>query len=94
MEIHCKAGQATDNNTIRCMLIAYCLTKATNTHSDYVRPIVYARQQWLHENVPMLRLYVYWLSCYASQTIRKGPGRQKLCDSPLSVRALLLLGTS
>jgi hypothetical protein len=33
-----------------CMCIACLITKATNTHSDYVIPIAIPLQQWLHEH--------------------------------------------
>jgi hypothetical protein len=34
------AGQATDDNTLRCMRIACWLPKATDTHSEYVILII------------------------------------------------------
>jgi hypothetical protein len=40
------------------MLIACCLTKATNTHSEYVILIAFPQQQWLHELASMLH-YMY-----------------------------------
>ena len=50
------AGQATDN-TIRCMRIAYRITKATDTHSEYGLLIDFPRQLYLSENASMLRKY-------------------------------------
>jgi len=47
---HGTAGQATDNNVIPRMCIACWITKATDTHSEYVILIVFPRQQWLREN--------------------------------------------
>ena len=41
--------------TIRPMCIACWITKATNTHSEYVIFIVFPPQQWLHERALMLR---------------------------------------
>jgi hypothetical protein len=41
--------------TIRHMRIACCITKATNTHSEYVIIIAFPPQQWLHERASMLR---------------------------------------
>jgi len=40
------------------MLIACCITKATNTHSEYVILVAFPQQQWLHEHVSML-CYMY-----------------------------------
>ena len=36
---------------------AYQITKATNTHSEYVILITFPRQQCLHERASVLRLY-------------------------------------
>jgi hypothetical protein len=44
--------------TIWRMCIAYCITKATDTHSEYVILIAFLRQQWLRERASMLR-YTY-----------------------------------
>jgi hypothetical protein len=49
------ARQATDDNTIRRMRFAYWITKATDTHSEYIILIAFPRQQWLRERVSMLR---------------------------------------
>jgi hypothetical protein len=43
---------------IRRMLIACWITKATNTHSQYVILIAIPLQQWLQERASMLR-YTY-----------------------------------
>jgi len=43
--------------------IAYWVTKATYTHSEYVIVTAFPLQQWLHEHSSLLRLYVNWLSC-------------------------------
>ena len=37
------------------MRIAWCIPKATNTHSQYVILIAFPRQQWLRERASMLR---------------------------------------
>ena len=58
MAICGKAGQATDENIMRRMRIAYWINKATKTQSEYVILIVFARQQWLHEHASVLR-YTY-----------------------------------
>jgi hypothetical protein len=39
------AGQATDDNIIRRMRFAFWITKATDTHSEYVILIIFLRQQ-------------------------------------------------
>ena len=49
---YCSDGQTTDDNVIRCMRFACCITKATNTHSEFVFPL----RQWLQESVSMLLL--------------------------------------
>ena len=40
--------------TIWRMRIAWCIPKATNTHSQYVILIAFPLQQWLHERVSLL----------------------------------------
>jgi hypothetical protein len=50
------AGQATDDNIMRRMRIACWITKATDTHSEYVVSIAFfSRQQWLRERASILR---------------------------------------
>ena len=46
MEKHGRAGQATDDNTVRRMHFACWVTDATNTHSEYVILIACPMQQW------------------------------------------------
>jgi len=41
--------QVIDDKTIRRMRIACWVTKATNTHSEYIILTVFARQPWLRE---------------------------------------------
>jgi hypothetical protein len=41
--------------TIRCMLFACWITKATDTHSEYIIVIAFPVQQWLRERVSVLR---------------------------------------
>jgi hypothetical protein len=43
------ARQATDDNIIRRMRFACWISKATDTHSEYVIRIAVPRQQWLRE---------------------------------------------
>ena len=48
--------------TIWRMRIACRIPKTTNTHSVYVKPIVFPLQQWLHERALILRyFYMVWL---------------------------------
>ena len=58
-----RAGQAADDSIIRCMPFACWITKATDTHSEYVMPMAFPQQQWLHECASMLHLYLHGLSC-------------------------------
>jgi len=46
------------HTTIWHMSIASWITKATDTHSDYVILTVFLQQQWLHEGASLLGLYV------------------------------------
>ena len=48
------AGQTTHDHIIWLMCIIHWITKATNTHSEYVTPIVFPSQQWLRGRAPML----------------------------------------
>jgi hypothetical protein len=52
--------QATDDNIIRRMRFACWITKATDTHSQYVILTAFPQQQWLRERASMLR---YTLHC-------------------------------
>jgi hypothetical protein len=58
------ARQATDDNKIRRMRFACSITKATDTHSEYVILIAFPRQKWLRERASIVRLYVHCLSCF------------------------------
>ena len=49
-------------NKRRCMCFACWITKAIDTHWEYVTVIAFPRQQWSWEDASMLRLYVHWLS--------------------------------
>ena len=44
-EKFCKAGQVTDDTKIRHMRIAYWITWATDTFSEYEVPIAFIRQK-------------------------------------------------
>jgi hypothetical protein len=80
---HGTARQATDDNIIRRMRFACCITKATETHSEYVILIAFTRQQLLRDNVPLLR-YTY-IACLGTKLgvmdvwITKGVKGLELC---------------
>jgi hypothetical protein len=61
VEKHGTARQATDDNIIRRMRFACWITKATDTHTEYVIFIAFPRQKWLRERASTLR-YTY-ISC-------------------------------
>jgi hypothetical protein len=56
MEKYDRAGQVTDDNITRRMRFACWITKATDTHSEYVILIAFPRQQRLRERASMLSL--------------------------------------
>ena len=49
MEKYGRSEQATDDNIILRMRFACWITKATDTHSEYVLIFAFARQQRLHK---------------------------------------------
>jgi hypothetical protein len=55
VEKHSRARQATDNKIVWHMHTACWITKATDTHSEYVILIPFPLQQWLHTRASMLR---------------------------------------
>jgi hypothetical protein len=64
---HGRARQAIDDNIIRRMRFACWITKATNTHSEYVILIAFPPQQRLREHTSMLR-YTY-IACPVKELI-------------------------
>jgi hypothetical protein len=66
VEKYGRARQATDDNITRFMCIACWITKATNTHSEYVIIIAFPRQKWLRERASVLR-YTY-IACHCLRT--------------------------
>jgi hypothetical protein len=64
VEKYGRAWQVTDDNTTRRMRFACRITKATDTHSEYVILIAFPRQQWLRERVSM-SCYTY-IACLVS----------------------------
>jgi hypothetical protein len=64
------ARQVTDDNIIRRMRFACWITKATDTNSEYVIFIAFARQQWLRERASMLRYaYISYLVLAAADNL-------------------------
>jgi hypothetical protein len=57
------ARQATDDSIIRRMRFACRITKATDTHSEYVKLIAFPQQKWLRERASILR-YTYIASLF------------------------------
>ena len=55
MKNYDRAGRATDDSTQRRMRISCWISKATDTHSEYVIFIAFPLQQWLHESASMVR---------------------------------------
>jgi len=62
-EKYCRPGQATDNNIMQCIRVAYKISKATNTHSEYIIVIAFSLQKLLHERVSLLH-YKYIACCF------------------------------
>jgi hypothetical protein len=58
VEKYGRARQATDDNIIRRMRFACWITKATDTHSEYIILIAFPWEQWLRERAFTLR-YTY-----------------------------------
>ena len=54
VEKYCRTRQATDDIITWLMSFACWITKATDTHSEYVILIAFARSKWLRENSSML----------------------------------------
>jgi hypothetical protein len=63
VEKYRRAWQATDDSITRRMRFAYWITKATDTHSEYVISLAIPRQQWLHERSSMFRLHANRIVC-------------------------------
>jgi hypothetical protein len=54
VEKYVRAREATDDNIIWHMCFACWVTKATDTHIEYLILVAFPRQQWLLEHVSML----------------------------------------
>jgi hypothetical protein len=61
VEKYGRAKQDTNKNIIEGMRNACWITKATNTHSQYVILPAVALQHWSRERALILRLYVHCL---------------------------------
>jgi hypothetical protein len=63
------ARQATDDNITRRMRFACWITKATDTHSEYVILNTIPRQQWLSERASLLHLYEHLPVLFTQETM-------------------------
>jgi hypothetical protein len=62
-------GRATDDNITRRMRIAYWITNATDTHSEYAILIALLQQKWLSERASLLRhTYIAGIVSYLMAT--------------------------
>jgi len=67
METYCTARQVTDDNNKRRRRTACWITKATDTHSEYIIVLAFLRQQWLAtapEYYVILTLPVLFKTCF------------------------------
>jgi hypothetical protein len=72
------------------MRIAYRIPKATNTNSEYVIPIVFPLQQWLHERASLLR-YTFTASLvYLNFFVETGKICLDLYLEEISIKRLFL----
>jgi len=80
VEKYGRSEQTTDNNVIRRMRFACRITKATDTHLEYVTLIVFPWHQSLRERSSILHLHVHCLSCLViNLAVYKVPtGSQKI----------------
>jgi hypothetical protein len=60
-----RAGQATDDNILRCIRIACWANKARNTIAEYVI-FVFSREQCLSERATKLRIFAVVFSFFAT----------------------------
>jgi hypothetical protein len=54
------------------MRFAYWVTKATDTHPEYIILTAVSRQQWLRERATMLLLYVHYVFCLIQDLLGGG----------------------
>jgi hypothetical protein len=91
MEQYGTAGQATNDNIIRRMRIVCWITKAANTHTEYVILIAFPRHQWLRERASMLR-YTY-IACLVI-TARANRGKQFLSQHSICLSLVYLYAST
>jgi hypothetical protein len=66
------ARQATDDNTIRRMHIVCWITRAADTHSEYVVLTAFPQQQWLRKRAWMLGcIYAAWIVSSHVASVKK-----------------------
>jgi hypothetical protein len=70
VEKYCTVGQATDDSITRRMRCACWITKATDTHLEFVLLIDFSLQLWLRERATMLR-HTY-IACLAVIDVPEG----------------------
>jgi hypothetical protein len=95
VEKYCTARQATDDNIIRRMPFAYSITKATETHTQYVILIAFPRQQWLRERASMLRYtyiacFLFYFCCLKDHNLLKSNFKKNAGISAVKIDAILL----
>jgi len=64
VEKYGRTRQAIDDNIIRCMHLAYWITKATGTHREYVILVTFPWQQWFCKHASVLCLYIHIASFF------------------------------
>jgi hypothetical protein len=80
------ARQATNDNIMWRMRFACWITKATDTHSEYVILIAFPPQQWLRERASMLRYtYVAFLFTFDQHKDKLSFDYTRLGDKQLCV---------
>jgi hypothetical protein len=77
--------------TIWHMRIACWVTKATDTHSQYVILIAFLLQQWLHERASVLRYMHITLSCYIIVPCMYGSSNKQYVSSGFLVKILFIV---
>jgi len=65
------SSQTTDDSVLRRMHIAWWLTKAANTYSDYVILTAFSGQHWLIERALMLRLHEHEASKSTTSSVKR-----------------------
>jgi len=63
VERHGRIEQATGDDIIRRMRFACWITKATDTHSEYIICIAFSQQEWLRERASKLRYTYAFITC-------------------------------